>query len=173
MPLVKANLTGRMSPFFISASPLSVSASVIGYNKGISLGGPTSVLGDDGYGIRHLVPMLKKNTTEGSSNTPCLELEQPGMWRFRWVVKPGQRKISIRTKQVKTFPNERPSMTLKKNSNVGLDTDVVEYAPEGTDWVTIGPIIFMATGTDVVFVEIRNNLNISYTSAYFDHIIVT
>lgn len=173
MPLVKANLSGRaFSPGGIPALPQS--ASVAGWNVGINLGGPTSNVGDDSYGVRNLQYGIRKSLTEGSPNSPCLELTQPTMWRFKWVVKPGQRMISIRTKQTKyVSATQRPSITVKANTNVGLVADLVAYAPSGTDWVIIGPIIFTATGTDALTVEVRNNLEMTNESAFFDHIIAT
>lgn len=169
-PLVGWNAIGKKG--------LLESGSVVGHVQGISLGGPTSVTGEDTYGTRNYLMGWGKNPSEGSATAPCLEFLHPGMWRFKWVVKPGQRRISIRTKQVKNFSGQRPSMTIKKNTNVGINSDIVTYAPTGSDWVTIGPVIFTATGTDMVWVELRNNLHmseypVSQSKALFDHIIVT
>lgn len=170
MPLVKGNLSGRFSPF-TGRTSLPISASCIGVLQGINLGGPTSTIGDDTWGVRNLSPMITRNNTQGNPNSPCLELTAPAMWRFRWVVKPGQRQLSIRAKQIKTFPGQRPTLIIKKNSNVGINIDIKATAPEGIDWVVIGPIIFTATGTDVVNVEVHNNLQIQSCSAFFDHIV--
>jgi hypothetical protein len=180
MPIVKAQLTGKMNPFTINRRSLPVSGSIVGWNLGLSLGGPGSMVGDDTSGIRHMNMTMQKNTTEGSPNSPCLEIGQPGFWRFRWVVKPGQRRIAVRAKQVKAVadPNWRPSMVIKANRNVGLNSDVTVLAPAGMDWVLIGPYVFTATGTDVVYVELHNNLYMNEnplqeSKAFFDHIIVT
>jgi len=173
MEMVKANRSGKGYDFKITNISLPFSASVVGFNQGINLGGPTSLIGDDSYGVRHLQYAITKNTTEGNPSAPCLELSHPGMWRFRWVIKPGTRRISIRTKQIRSVSNQRPSLTIKANSVVGLNSDLVVYAPSGTDWVDIGPVVFTATGTDMVWVEIRNNLQLFNSPAYFDHIVAT
>lgn len=174
MPLVKANRSGNATFMPKTKAAMPQSASVFGWNKGINLGGPTSNTGDDSYGVRNLQYGVSKNTTQGSPSTPSLEISQPNFWRFPWVVKPGQRTLTIRAKQTKTFSStQRPSLTVKANRNVGLLADLVAYAPTDTDWVVIGPIIFTSTGTDLVWVEVHNNLAMSNASAYFDHIFAT
>ena len=178
MPLVRAILTGRINNFTVNRKGNSHSGSVAGFPQGVSVGGPTSMAGDDTVNIKHLSINLTKNTSEGSPNSPCLEITQPGSWRFRWVVKPGQRRIAVRAKQIKAFPNMRPTMIIKRTPSVGLNSDVTVTAPEGTDWVLIGPYVFTATGTDVVFVELHNNLAMTEnpvveSKAFFDHIVVT
>lgn len=174
MPLVKANLTGRawsLGTIDHRSLPPTTS-SISNYLQGVSIGGPTSMKGDDSY-IRHLQYGITKSISEGNPSTPSLQLIQVSMWKFRWVVKPGFRRVSVRVKQAYVYSGQRPTMTIKANSTVGLSADVVATASESTDWVTIGPVSFTATGTDVVFVELRNNLLIEGYPAYFDHIVVT
>ena len=172
MPLVRGNRTiGAFSQSTFDRRALQSTASVPAFVQGISLGGPTSIRGDDNY-IRSLQFGVTKSLSEGTPNAPSLQLTQTGMWKFRWVVKPGQRRISVRTKQIRTYPGMRPSMTIKANSSVGLNSDTVVAAPDGLDWVVM-QFVFTATGTDVVFVELRNNLYVEGYPAYFDHIVVT
>lgn len=116
---------------------------------------------------------MSKELTEGSPSSPCIRLDYQSSWRFRWVVKPGQRQISVRVKQVKSFAGQRPTLTVKANSNVGLTTDQTAVAPEGIDWVVIGPVIFTATGTDMVYVEVKNHLQLSDGVLFIDHIVAT
>jgi len=173
MPVIKANRVGVAWNWYVTNKSLPMSSSVVGYGQGISLGGPTSQVGDDSYGIRHMQQAVTRSFVEGSPNTPSLCLQHVGMWRFRWVVKPGQRQVVVRTKQVKSYTGQRPTMTVKANTNVGLNSDLVATAPASSDWTLIGPIIFTSTGTDALWVELRNNLLMDDAAAFFDHIIIT
>ena len=177
MPIVKSQLTGRISNFFVTNRSLPVSSSVVGFLTGICLGN-NSPNGDDGMGLRSFSPVVTQSFSEGNPTTPCLEITQPGYWRFRWVVKPGQRRISVRVKQIKAFPNMRPTMVIKSNPLVGLNSDAIVTAPDGIDWTVIGPYVFTATNAGVVFVELHNNLAMSESpivesKALFDRIVVT
>lgn len=159
---------------FASGTPsLQLTCSVLNPIK-ISMGEMSS-LEYNSTGLRPMVYGMKQNNTEGSPGSPSLELELPSKFRFRWVVRPGVRTISVMAKQNLTcsIENQRPSIVVKANSNVGLLYDVSGSAQTGSNWVTIGPISFTSTGTDVVYVELINNLQYSNQSAYFDHIMVT
>jgi len=175
MSLVKANLSGVAFRSYINNRTINYGANAeVGFIKGISIGGPTSVDGSDSIGIRHLQTAITRSSVEGSPSSPCLELLYPGMWRFRWIVKPGQRQILVRTKQIRTFSTgSRPTMTVKANSKVGLNTNLTATASISTDWTSIGPITFTSTGTDALWVELRNNLMFTLSPAFFDHITVT
>ena len=154
-----------------SRSPTATQC-VNGYVQGISLGGPTSIHGDAPMG-RHLQIGVTQSLTEGFLNPPSLQLDIPGFWRFRWVVKAGPRAIYVSAKQNSTGSIYRPSVKVKKNSAVGLATDLTASAAAGGDWQQI-PIAFTATGNDVVWVELwNNNTNAFNTPAFFDHIITT
>jgi hypothetical protein len=147
-------------------------SSVSGVLRGISIGGPVGTHNDGTFGSA-LNYGVEKSTTEGSPSQPSLALTQPGNWRFRWVVRTGTRTISINAKQASN-QTSRPSMVIKSNTSIGIDNDVSGSAPAGTDWVTIGPLTVIPTGTDVVWVELWNNsISISNDPAYFDHIVVT
>lgn len=175
MPLVKASRTGKAFDSKANTYGVHPSGSIIGITRGLNLGGPTTTDGNDTFGLRNYVFGMSKDTTnEGSPSAPCIRLEYPGtFWRFRWVVKPGQRRIALRVKQVKTYTGQRPTLIVKANSNVGLTSDQVAVAPEGIDWVVLGPIIFTSTGTDMVYVEVHNNLQLSDCPLFFDHIVAT
>jgi len=177
MPLIKANLVGKIGDFFVNKRSQPISSSVVGVVTGICFGANSSI-GDDYSGLRSYTPMVTQSFDSGIPNSPCLEISQPGFWRFRWVVKPGQRRISVRVKQIKSFPNMRPTMIIKQNQRVGLNADAIITAPEGTDWTVIGPYVFTVTNPGVVYVELHNNLEMSEcpiqeSRALFDHIIVT
>jgi len=162
-------------PFVGGTSSSLSNACVNGWMQGISLGGPTSINGDGTFG-RHMQVGVSKNTISGSPSAPCLSLDIPGMWRFRWVVKPGIRSIYVNTKQVTTILTSslRPSIVVKANPDFGLIADVSASAATSQDWVTIGPLSFTATGTGATWVELHNNnVNEFNTPTLFDHIIVT
>jgi len=117
---------------------------------------------------------ISKNIVDGSPATPCLSVDTPSYWRLRWVVSPGQRTIYILAQQNSTGSVYRPSLVLKSNPTVGLNSDVSGSAPDGTGWKQIGPVTFTSTGTDVVWVELHNNNYVSSsTPALFDHVITT
>lgn len=139
--------------------------------------GPSSITGEDSFNCRPMQLGLKKNTVEGSPSAPCLELPAKQSWRFRWVVKSGAKRVSIKVKQVGIgSTGTRPTLTVKANPSIGLDIDTVATAPDGTDWVTIGPVVFVPNAAGVVYVEVKNNIDIttgetSTSLAYFDHIV--
>lgn len=141
--------------------------------KGINLGGPGTTLADGTFGS-NLFFGVQKNTVEGSPASPCIELQYANKWRFKWTIASGSRSISVKTKQVSNL-TPRPSLTVRANAGIGIPTDLVASASPSTDWVTIGPISFIATGTDATWVELKNNVtsSVSPTSAFFDHIVVT
>lgn len=177
MPVIKANLTGRFILDNVTRPVLPMSSSIVGYMQGISLGGPTTMT-TEGTFQRNMQVGFSRNDSEGSRATPCIELIHPGMFSFRWVVRPGQRRISIRTKQIKSYSGQRPTMKIKKNVAVGLTTDTIITAPEGTDWVLLGPYVFTAQTAGVLIVELWNNLQIQEapvveSKAFFDHIAVS
>jgi hypothetical protein len=173
MAITKGLLTKKAVDLIPNSYALNPSGSSAPVLRGIATNAPSSMEGDDSSGIRNYVYGLSKELSEGSPSAPCIRLEYPSFWRFRWVVKPGQRQISVRVKQVKAFTGQRPILTVKANSNVGLTTDQVAVAPNGTDWVVVGPIIFTATGTDMVYVEVENRLQMTNGPLFIDRIVAT
>ena len=173
--MVNGNLSGIFdSPFMKPPQPVSGSGNV-GYLQGICLGGMTDMYGTGTTGVRHLQLGLTKSLDEGNPSTPSLKITYPGMWRFRWTVKPGIRTVSINTKQdASGYPlPQRPTMKVKSNSDVGLLSDISSSAPTGSSWVTIGPLSFTAASLGMVWVEVWNNLYQHGKPAYFDHIVVS
>lgn len=145
----------------------------VGQLQGISYSGTsTSIIGNDSTNGRHMQTGVRENTTDGSPAAPSLQLDFPGFWRFRWVVKAGTHSITVQTKQVaNTAPF--PSMIVKANPAVGLSSDLSASSAGGTGWTVIGPISFAFTGTGVVFVELHNNCLAYDSPALFDHIVIT
>jgi hypothetical protein len=158
------------------------SQGVIGALKGLTLGGPTSYLGDGTFG-RHMQTGVVENFVDGNPSAPCLQLTYPGFWRFRWGISPGYRSIYISVKQPHFFPVSYgspvsifypPSLIVKANPAIGLNADLVGTAPVNQGWVQIGPVSFTATDYGPVFVELHNNNTAEYsTPVYWDHIITT
>ena len=149
MPVVNGSLAGKAYDMRFSdlAAPLSASLMTEGIFCGISLGEASSISGDSSTGLRPLIVGLSKDTTEGSPLSPCIKLQNPEtFWRFRWVVKPGQRRIALHVKQDDAFAIQRPTIIVRKNDTVGLTTDYTMTSPGGSDWTIIGPGIFNFTG---------------------------
>lgn len=81
-------------------------------------------------------------------------MDAKGAWRFPWPVKAGSRKVSCWVKQpVDRSP--RPQLAVLANPALGVSAELTADAPEGTDWVEVGPITFTATAAGVVYVELR------------------
>lgn len=149
-----------------------------GFLQGIAFGSPTTIDGGGSFG-RHMQVGVNRENGDGTPSAPSLRLDYPGnMWRFRWVVKNGNRSISVSAKQNSTG-SFRPSMIIRKNPNIQIFNDISASAPDGAGWVNIGPITFTASGSDVVWVELHNN---NYGTAlifganqlapaFFDHIV--
>jgi len=169
--MANGNKSGMMMSFYGVRAPV-LDDKTTGALQGIFLGGPTSVEGDGTFG-RHLQFGVTQSLSEGSpfSQTPSLQVSTPGFWRFRWSVVAGLRSVYVNAKQ--TNSSQRPTIVVKANPVVGLNSDITVAAASGNDWVTIGPATFTATGYGMVWVELWNNCLTSLTPAYFDHIVTT
>lgn len=143
----------------------------MGAVQAISLGGPTSYLSDSPNG-RHLQVGVTQSLDEGFPTAPCLSLQIPGFWRFRWSIKTGQRAIYVWANQNSTG-SYRPSVVIRSNALVGMTADLSASAADGPGWQQIGPINFTATGNGVVWVELHNNNTANVSASLFDHIITT
>jgi hypothetical protein len=174
--------TGAGMQGFVSSSNSNIRRGAYGYAQGISyISDMTTMDGTSGEG-RHMQIGVGKNSTEGSNTPPCLQLDYPGMWRFRWVIKGGTKTVSVLTKQNSTG-SLRPSMVVKANPLIGVPYDISASAANANSWTTIGPISVTPTGTGSVWVELHNNM-VNYPSiriddtvtlypALFDHIVTT
>ena len=143
---------------------------VVGALKGITLGGPTSYLGDDTFS-RHMQTGVREELVDGYPSPPCLALDYPGFWRFRWQLAPGTQTISVWAKQVSNVTGKRPQMIVKANPAIGVAADVVGTAASSTGWTKIGPIGVTASAAGVVWVELWNkDTDTFYSTSYFDTI---
>jgi len=121
----------------------------------ISIGGPTGP-GNSSLGW-HMQPGVTQSAAEGFPSAPSIALSQPGAWRFRWQVSPGTQTISCYCKQPANA-SPYPTMVVRANADLGLNSDVTGTSPGGTGWVKIGPLTVVVTSPGVLWVELRNNL---------------
>lgn len=151
----------------------TMASRVVGYMKGISLT-PTATLRGDGVADRPLCVGIRRESTEGSPSAPCLAIDIPQTWRFRWGVRSGTRSMSVSAKQVSNVAGKRPRLVIRANPAIGVNSDVVADAPSGTGWVTIGPVSVTPTSNGMLWVELCNMDTDTFNStAYFDHILAT
>lgn len=148
--------------------------SSMGAIHAINLFTPTSIYSDSTYGLS-LIYGVTRSYTEGSPESPCLEMSQPGMYKFKWSVSTGVRTFSINCKQASNSVSaSRPSVTIKANPDIGLYNDITGSASPSTDWVVIGPLSFSASNKGCLTVELYNNSNtVNQSSTFFDHINAT
>jgi hypothetical protein len=176
MPVIKANRVSVLKPLDANSThaSLPISSSIVAYGQGISIGNSAGSLygRDTGYPDRYLQIGQAKSTTEGSPSAPSLNLQHKGMWRFRWVVTPGVRSVSILCKQQMAVAGTTPSIIIRANPNVGLNADISGSALVTNDWSVVGPVTFTSTGTDVMWVEVWNNSTNDYSNVFFDHVTI-
>jgi hypothetical protein len=136
-------------------------AAVAGALQALALGGPQDWLGNASFG-REMQTGVTRDDTDGFPNPPSLRFEWWGFWRFRWAVVAGTMTTTIYVKQALN-QTPRPSIILKANAAVGLVVDTIFVAAAGTGWITLTPS-FVATATGVIWVELWNNLNTSFSA---------
>lgn len=142
---------------------------VVGALQGLSIGGMTSIHGDTFD--RHLKTGVREELVDGYPSPPCLALDYPGMWRFRWQVQPGTQTISCYAKQSSNVAGKRPSMIVKANPALGLAADVAGAAGASTGWVKISSLSVAVASAGVLWVELWNNdTDTFYSTAFFDNI---
>lgn len=109
----------------------------------------------------HMQFGVQKSIAEGTPSQPSLWLPQPGAWRFRWQITSGNQTISVYCKQIENVA-PYPSMVVKANPSIGVNSDVTGTSTGSTGWIKIGPITVTATNSGIVWVELRNNLRSNY-----------
>lgn len=115
-----------------------------------------------------------EDATQGDPATPCIRLDNQGRFRFRWKMASGTRTISINVKQAINI-SPRPTLIVKANPDIGINSDQSATAGAGTGWVTIGPITVNPSSDGAVWVEVWNNLitQMRGTPCYVDHAVRT
>jgi len=98
----------------------------------------------------------RKNTSDGSPAQPSLELVGANNgFRFRWAVKSGTRTLSIKLANVWGL-SPYPTVTIRKDASLGVNSDVVGTAIAGTGWQTVGPLSVSPSSDGVLLVELSN-----------------
>lgn len=114
-----------------------------------------------------------KDTTEGNAQ-PSLRLDAKGVWRFRWNVASGTRTVQVDCKQALNL-SPYPSLVVKANPSIGVNSDETGTAAAGSGWKTIGPVTINPSSAGSVWVELRANYDGQYGTApcYFDNVSTT
>ncbi len=115
----------------------------------------------------------QKSTADGNPAQPSLEMTWGGTFRFRWSVKSGTRTLAIDVKNVLGI-QPYPTLTVKADPSLGVNSDVVGTATSGTGWQTIGPITVSPSSDGVLWVELHSDIktnNIKTTR--WDNIVAT
>lgn len=110
-----------------------------------------------------------KELSQGNPAIPSIKIEAKGRWRFRWKMLAGPRTLTLKCKQeINVSP--RPSVIIKANPEIGINSDITTVATSGTDWVTIGPIAVNPTIIGATWVELHANADYQNAVCYFDNI---
>ena len=111
-----------------------------------------------------------RDNTEGNPAQPSLRMDSRGVFRMRWKVLPGTRTITVSVKQAVNL-SPRPTIVVRANPDIGVNSDVTETAPGGASWVTIGPATVTPSSAGVLAVELRANYDGQYQQApcYWDN----
>lgn len=113
-----------------------------------------------------------RDDIEGSAAATSLYLPKGGVIRLRIPIAAGSRSVTIKAKQPSvTLP--RPSARLVANADIGLNADLSGSAPAGSDWVTIGPLMFTATAKGGVMIELFAPWSGGESGCWFDSLTVT
>lgn len=121
---------------------------------------------------QHLGLMVSRSDSQGTPSVPSLAIHGVGLYQFRWVIRVGTQTIRIQCKEILDL-TPRPTLTVLKDSALGINSDQVATAPSGADWKTIGPLSISATAVGVALVQLKNNVVSQYTDCYFDLLVAT
>lgn len=153
MPELSEPATIRARQFRIITAPWSVSRSLR-----ITLP-PAEFVGRSG-----------RDASDGFEEAPSIRLGTLGHFRFRLAISAGPRTVSVHARQpVSNQP--RPRLVVRANHEIGLNQDLAQNAPGGSDWVKIGPLSFTAADTGGVYVELWNP-SVGWP-CWFDNVAVT
>jgi hypothetical protein len=95
-----------------------------------------------------------RDESEGRGGPPCFRATVSGILRFRLAVMAGARSLEVWVKQ----PNPllaRPIMRVRRNTEIGLASDLSSTAPNGGGWVKVGPVSWVASVDGGVHVELE------------------
>lgn len=112
-----------------------------------------------------------RDNTDGEPDAPCIRILMGGSLRFRCPVDSGTRRISVKARESSLLP-ERPRLVVHANNEIGLNSDLTAQAPPGTDWVTIGPVIFTASQKGGVVVELISYRSTTEGDCQWDNLVI-
>jgi hypothetical protein len=115
---------------------------------------------------------IVKSVSEGNPSQPSMNMPTHGMFKFRWTVSAGTKTIQCSVKQPDNG-SPRPSLVVKANTDIGVNSDVTVTAAAGIGWVTLGPATISPSSLGAVWVELHNNYDALYSPCYWDNITVT
>lgn len=115
----------------------------------------------------------QRNNSEGDPAAPCLALPYPASFRFRLVLQPGNWVVGIYCKQAINL-SPRPTLTVRKNTDIGVNSDVVATAPSGTSWVTLATASFNVTTLGATYCDLSSNTTAENAApCFWDHLTLT
>lgn len=153
------NLSG---PFFVVGANVKSRVGeqgVAGALAGIAFSGNVSDWLGVSTNTRHYQAGMRQDTANGYLAPPCLALDYPGFWRFRWTVLAGAHTVLVYVMQPYNAA-PYPSVIVKANPVIGVNSDVTGTSPGGSGWTAIGPVTINPTSEGVVWVELHNNLRV-------------
>ena len=114
-----------------------------------------------------------EDLSDGNPSSPSMGMWFPTSFSFRWVVLPGTHTIQANVKQdIDIGP--RPTMVVKANSSIGVNSDVTATAPLNSGWCVVGPATITATAQGVLIVElISNTTSVDADPCLWGQIVVT
>ena len=155
---VNGNLSGPVLVVTANVKARVGEQGVAGALAGIAFSGNVS----DWLGssqTRHYQVGMREDFTNGYLAAPCLALDYPGFWRFRWTVLAGTHTVQVYVMQPYNAA-PYPSVVVKANPAIGVNSDVTGTSAGGPGWMLIGPVTINPTSEGVVWVELHNNLSV-------------
>lgn len=96
-------------------------------------------------------PFGARSDSDGTPAPPCLSLARGGTSRFRWVLSPGSRTITVAVRNA-TGTAPFPTLTVLANPDCGVPADISLSAAPGSAWQTIGPLAISPSAPGAVWV---------------------
>lgn len=111
-----------------------------------------------------------KYTDDGSPLQPSLRMTKAGMFAFRWPVSAGTRTLQVSVKNALGV-TPYPTLTIKANTEIGVNTDVVGTAIAGTGWQTIGPLTVSPSADGVLLVLFESRVDRQDSDVRWDYLV--
>lgn len=133
------------------------------------MGGPTAGLMAIGGTVTGAADGGTAIDASTGNPAPSLRMNGGGVWARRIRVVAGARRIRVDAMQTQSI-RARPTMTILKNTAVGVSTDLTYTADAGSGWVTITSAELTITATGALWVILRNPEPRLCDSCYFDNL---